>query len=64
MSRLREADAALELLAPLMATVKAPQLNWWRVDSDLDPIRDDPRFVAMLAEAEARVAAMPREAKP
>ncbi len=56
MSRLREVDAALELLAPLMATATAPQLNWWRVDSDLDPIRSDPRFTAMMAEAEARVA--------
>ena len=27
-----------------------------RTDPDLDPIRDDPRFQAMMAEAEARLA--------
>jgi len=26
------------------------------IDPDLDPIRDDPRFKAMIAKAEARLA--------
>ena len=32
-------------------------MNFAKVDPDLDPIRDDPRFVAMLEAAEARLAA-------
>jgi hypothetical protein len=28
-----------------------------KVDPDLDPVRADPRFQAMIAEAEARLAA-------
>jgi hypothetical protein len=31
-------------------------LNWARTDPDLDPIRDQPRFKAMFAAAEARLA--------
>jgi len=31
-------------------------VNWAKVDPDLDPVRDHPRFKAMLAAAEARLA--------
>jgi hypothetical protein len=34
-------------------------VNHAKVDPDLDPIRGDPRFQAMLAEAEVRLAATP-----
>ena len=51
-----ERDEALKLLDTVMASAQAPGINWFKVDTDLDPIRDDPRFMAILARAEARLA--------
>jgi adenylate cyclase len=51
---LGEADAAIELLGPVFATISPGLLLAAQSDPDLDPIRDDPRFVAMVAGAEAR----------
>jgi adenylate cyclase len=55
MIKLGEIDEALKLFAPVLATAQMQSLNWWKIDPDLDPIRDNPRFKAMLAEAEARL---------
>ena len=54
---LGEMDAALELLEPVFRAAQPQNLNWFRVDTTLDPLRGDPRFEAMLAQAEARLAA-------
>jgi hypothetical protein len=35
----------------------AETINWAKVDPDLDPLREDPRFRAMMAQADARLAA-------
>jgi hypothetical protein len=50
-------------VAPLVAALASQGWSaWWdpvawaKVDSDLDPIRDHPRYKAMLAKAEARLA--------
>ena len=51
------ADAALELLAPVLAVAQAPNLAWLRADNNLDSIRDDPRYVAFIAKIEARLSA-------
>ena len=61
MIKLGEMDEALELLEPVFGTAQVQSLNWWKVDTDLDPLRDDPRFEAMLAEAQARLAASPAQ---
>jgi adenylate cyclase len=53
---LHEYDAALDLLAPRFESMSIEVLNWVKTDPDLDPIRDHPRFKAMLAAAEARLA--------
>ena len=53
---LHDYDAALDLLGPRFETMPIEVLNWVKSDPDLDPIRDDPRFKAMLAAAEARLA--------
>jgi adenylate cyclase len=53
---LHDFDAALDLLAPRFESMGIEVLNWVKTDPDLDPIRDHPRFKAMLAAAEARLA--------
>jgi adenylate cyclase len=52
-----DVDAALELLGPFFETVATGLLNHAKADPDLDPLRDDPRFKAMVAAAELRIAA-------
>jgi adenylate cyclase len=53
---LKEYDAALELLEPVFATMATGFLNHAKADPDLDPLRADPRFTAMLSAAERRLA--------
>jgi adenylate cyclase len=48
-------DAAIDILGPVLATAHIDRLNHASVDPDLDPLRQDPRFVVMMAEAEARI---------
>jgi adenylate cyclase len=58
-ARLGDGDGALEILEPIFANVAEAFLVHIKADSDLDSLRDDPRFQAMLAAAEARLAAKP-----
>jgi len=53
---LKENDAAIDVLGPLLETAYIDRLNHAKVDADLDPLRDDPRFKSMIAAAEARLA--------
>jgi adenylate cyclase len=55
---LKETEAAVELLGPVLATSHIDRLNHAKVDPDLDPLREDPRFMAMIADAEARISAV------
>jgi adenylate cyclase len=54
---LKDSDAALKLLGPVFETLAIGFLNHAKADPDLDPLRDDPRFKAMIAAAETRLAA-------
>ncbi|MGH7023506.1 MAG: TIR domain-containing protein [Caulobacteraceae bacterium] len=54
---LKETDASLDMLGPVVEQATPVFLEHVKVDPDLDPIRTDPRFQAMIAEAEARLAA-------
>ena len=56
MVELHEFDAALDLLEPVLEKLRTEAVNWTKTDPDLDLIRDHPRFKAMLAAAEARLA--------
>jgi adenylate cyclase len=56
-THLKDVDAALELLDPFFETVAVGFLNHSKADPDLDPLRDDPRFKAMVAAAEKRLEA-------
>jgi len=50
-------DTAIELLRPYMTHANAGQMLHLAADPDLDPVREDPRFQALIAEAQARIAA-------
>src|SRR5205809_1458655 len=52
---LRDRDAALEMLGPVFGKIGAGLFNHTKVYPDLDPLRDDARFKAMLAAAEKRL---------
>lgn len=54
--QLGETDRALDLLDRIFATSQVENLNWFKIDADLDPVREHPRFKAMMATAEARLA--------
>jgi adenylate cyclase len=56
MVRLGDFDAAIKLLAPVVAAAQTQNLVWFRADTSLDPIRDDPRFKDLIGEAELRLA--------
>ncbi len=53
----KDHEGALVMLEPSFAMFPPGLVNHAKVDPDLDPIRDEPRFKAMIAKAEARVAA-------
>jgi len=58
MVSLGEATLAIELLEPVFARAQKQNLIWFSTDNSLDPIRADPRLQAMVARAEARLAAV------
>ncbi|HEY2032938.1 MAG TPA: adenylate/guanylate cyclase domain-containing protein [Rhizomicrobium sp.] len=53
---LHDTEACLDILDPLLKIVSRSLLNWTKTDADLDSIRDNPRFTAMIAAADARLA--------
>jgi adenylate cyclase len=56
-AHLKDAETALAMLGPVVHKATPAFLDHVKIDPDLDPIREDPRFQAMIAEAEARLAA-------
>lgn len=59
MVQLGNFDRAVELLEPVSVACNRQGIEWFKVDTDLDPIRKSPRFKAMLEKAEARLGASP-----
>ena len=56
-AQLKDRDAALEILESVFATISEEFLPYAKADPDLDALHDDPRWQAMVAAAEARLAA-------
>jgi adenylate cyclase len=56
-SYLKDKDAALEMLKPVFETISDAFLPYAKADPDFKLLHDDPRFQAMVAAAEARLAA-------
>jgi len=56
MATLGDADRALDLLEPVIAKSQIENFPWIKIDTSLDNIREHPRFKAMIAAAEARLA--------
>ena len=54
---LNDTDAAVGMLESAFQRMGSGLLNHAKIDPDIDPIRDDPRFKDMLAAAEARLEA-------
>ena len=53
---LADKDAAIEMLGPVFACITDSSLAYAKADPDLELLRADPRFQAMIAEAEQRLA--------
>jgi len=54
-----DVNGANELLEPYLATATPSELEHAAIDPDLNPLRDDPRFLSMFAAARARVTTAP-----
>ena len=52
-----DSDGAIDMLRPVFADIPIGLLNHAKIDADLDRLRSDPRFQAMMAEAEERLKA-------
>ena len=56
LARLREHDAALDLLSRFIDKASPGMLLWFDNDTDLDPLRDHARFKRIVSDAKARFA--------
>jgi adenylate cyclase len=57
MSRyLQDKDKAIELLSSFGGRTPPAMVKYLRLDTDLDPLRDDPRFEALVSSEEQRIA--------
>ncbi|MGH8274806.1 MAG: adenylate/guanylate cyclase domain-containing protein, partial [Gammaproteobacteria bacterium] len=61
---LKDKQGALDILDSLFATISGGFLAYAKADPDLDLVRDDPRYKAMVAAAEARLTAAKDSAPP
>jgi adenylate cyclase len=54
-AQLNDSEAAFALIEPAIAKASGSLIRWVEIDPDVDSLRADPRFDAMVAEAKARV---------
>jgi adenylate cyclase len=58
-----DVEGTITLLAPYLEGASASELEHLTIDPDMDPVRDDPRFKALIAKTQARLAAYGAEAR-
>jgi adenylate cyclase len=58
-AQMNELDQALDLLESSTRKMSAIVADWLKHDSDLAPLRGHPRYQALIAREEARLAAAP-----
>ena len=56
MAILGDVNRALDFLETAIARIQSESLRWIKIDTTLDNVREHPRFKAMIAAAEARLA--------
>ena len=56
LTRLREFEAAIDLLSSVIEKGSQGWLTWLDNDTDFDPLRSHPRFIELVANAKARFA--------
>ena len=56
MSALGENELALEALEGIASKLSPGMVSWLEADTDLDPIREEPRFTSMMEAVKARFA--------
>jgi adenylate cyclase len=59
---LKDKEGALDMLGPVFETITDSMMPYAKADPDLEFLRDDPRYQAMISAAEARLAAKGAEA--
>lgn len=57
-------DAALDMLEPVFPRITGDLLRYLQADPDFDSLREDPRYLAMVEAAEARLATAKTPAEP
>jgi adenylate cyclase len=54
---LNDSEAAVDLLEPYFDQVEISDIQHAKIDPDMHPLRDHPRFRKMMANADARISA-------
>jgi adenylate cyclase len=57
LTRLKDYEAAIDLLASVIDIASEGLLTWLDSDTDYDPLRSNPRFIELVSKAKARFAA-------
>src|SRR5262249_49146215 len=58
LAQMNEPEQAIDMLESSQMRISAEMVNWMKEDSDLVPLREHPRFKALIARGEARLVAI------
>jgi adenylate cyclase len=61
MVKLKEYDKALDYLESALSQSHHQALDWTKADTDMDPLRELPRYKTIIAATEARLGPAPTE---